>query len=114
MTLGGRTFVTSQANNSHIFPGLGLGVLASGATRVTDEMFFAAAQALADRVSAEDLAAGRIFPPAERMRDVAAAVATAVARIAYAEDFASRAQPKDLAAHIRGSMYRASYSPSST
>ena len=114
VTLEGRTYVTGQANNSHIFPGLGFGVLATGATRVVDEMFFAAAQALADQVSGADLAAGRIFPPAGRMRDVAAAVATAVAKVAYAEDFASRAQPKDVAAHIRGSMYRASYPSSST
>jgi malate dehydrogenase (oxaloacetate-decarboxylating)(NADP+) len=109
VTIEGKTYVTGQANNSHIFPGLGLGVLASGATRVTDEMFFAAAEALANQVSAEDLAAGRIFPPATRMRDVAAAVATAVARVAYAGALASRAQPKDVAAHIRATMYRASY-----
>jgi malate dehydrogenase (oxaloacetate-decarboxylating)(NADP+) len=109
VTLEGKTYVTGQANNSHVFPGLGLGVLATGATRVVDEMFFAAAQALADQVSADNLAAGRIFPPAARMRDVAAAVATAVARVAYAEDFASRKQPADVAAHIRESMYRASY-----
>jgi malate dehydrogenase (oxaloacetate-decarboxylating)(NADP+) len=109
VTIEGKTYVTGQANNSHVFPGLGLGVLASGATRVTDEMFFAAAEALADQVSAEDLAAGRIFPAATRMRDVAAAVATAVARVAYAGALASRAQPKDVAAHIRATMYRASY-----
>jgi malate dehydrogenase (oxaloacetate-decarboxylating)(NADP+) len=109
VALEGRTHVTGQANNSHVFPGLGLGVLASGATRVVDEMFFAAAQALADQVSAADLAAGRIFPPATRMREVAAAVATAVARVAYAGDLASRAQPQDIAAHIRGTMYRAEY-----
>jgi malate dehydrogenase (oxaloacetate-decarboxylating)(NADP+) len=72
-------------------------------------MFFAAAQALADQVSAADLAAGRIFPPATRMREVAAAVATAVARVAYAGDLASRAQPQDITAHIRGTMYRAEY-----
>jgi malate dehydrogenase (oxaloacetate-decarboxylating)(NADP+) len=114
VTLAGRTYVTGQGNNSHIFPGLGLGVLVSGATRVTDEMFFAAEQALADQVSAEDLATGRIFPPAERMRDVAVAVATAVAKVAYAEDVASRTQPTDIAAHIPGSMYRASYPASST
>jgi malate dehydrogenase (oxaloacetate-decarboxylating)(NADP+) len=111
VTIEGRTYVTGQANNAHVFPGLGLGVLVSGATRVTDEMFFAAARALADQVSIQDLAAGRIFPPATRMRDVAAAVATAVARVAYAEELASRAQPQDVASHIRETMYRASYPP---
>ena len=109
VTLDGRTYVTGQANNSFIFPGLGLGVLASGSSRVTDEMYFAAARALADQVTPEDLAVGRIFPPVARMREVAAAVATVVARTAYAEDFATRAQPPDIAAHIRASMYRAEY-----
>jgi malate dehydrogenase (oxaloacetate-decarboxylating)(NADP+) len=109
VTLAGRTHATAQANNSFIFPGLGLGVLASGASRVTDEMFFAAARALADQVTPEDLAAGRIFPPVARMREVAAAVATVVARTAYAEDFATRAQPPDIATHVRAGMYRGEY-----
>jgi len=109
VTLDGRTFVTGQANNSYVFPGVGLGVLASGATRVTDDMFFAAAQALADQVSEEDLAAGRIFPPAVRMPAVAAAVATAVAEIAYREGLATRPRPHDIGAWIRAGMYRASY-----
>jgi len=109
VTLEGQTYVTGQANNSHVFPGLGLGVLASGATRVSAGMFFAAAEALAGQVSAADLAAGRIFPPAARMRDVAAAVATAVAGVAHAEGLASRSRPQDIAAHVRGSMYRGSY-----
>jgi malate dehydrogenase (oxaloacetate-decarboxylating)(NADP+) len=109
VTIDGRTHATGQANNSFIFPGLGLGVLASGAARVTDEMLFAAARALADQVTPEDLAAGRIFPPAARLREVAAAVATVVAGTAYAEDFATRAQPPDVAAHIRAAMYRGEY-----
>jgi len=109
VTLNGRTHFTGQANNSFVFPGVGLGVLASGAARVTDGMFAAAARALADQAGAEDLAAGRIFPPAARMREVAAAVAAAVARTAYAEGLATRARPADLAAHVRAGMYRAEY-----
>ena len=109
VTLEGRTHVTGQANNSFIFPGLGLGVLASGSSRVTDEMYFAAARALADQVTPEDLAVGSVFPPVARMREVAAAVAIVVARTAYAEDFATRAQPPDIAAHIRAGMYRGEY-----
>jgi malate dehydrogenase (oxaloacetate-decarboxylating)(NADP+) len=64
---------------------------------------------LADQVSEEDLAAGRIFPPAARMRTVAAAVATAVAEIAYREGLATRPRPHDIGAWIRAGMYRASY-----
>jgi len=109
VTVEGRSCATGQANNSFIFPGLGLGVLAAGSTRVTDGMLFAAANALADQVSAEDLAVGRVFPRAFRMREVAAAVATAVAQVAYDRGLATRPLPPDLGAAIRASMYRADY-----
>jgi malate dehydrogenase (oxaloacetate-decarboxylating)(NADP+) len=109
VTLEGRTYATGQANNSFIFPGLGLGVLATRSTRVTDDMYFAAAQALAAQITAEDLAAGRVFPPAARMRQVALAVATAVAEVAYEARLATRPRPPELAAHIRQSMYAADY-----
>jgi malate dehydrogenase (oxaloacetate-decarboxylating)(NADP+) len=112
--LEGRTVVTGQANNSFIFPGVGLGVLASGATRVTDDMFLAAAQALADQVSDQDLAAGRVFPAPARMRAVAAAVATAVAQIAYRDGLATRARPPDVGGEIRARMYQASYARSTS
>ncbi|HSD41405.1 MAG TPA: NAD-dependent malic enzyme [Burkholderiales bacterium] len=109
VTLEGRTYATGQANNSFIFPGLGLGVLATRSTRVTDEMYFAAAQALAAQVTSDDLAAGRVFPPAARMRQVALAVATAVAEVAYESRLATRSRPPDLGAFIRQSMYAAAY-----
>ncbi len=112
VTLDGRTFVTGQGNNSHVFPGIGLAVLACRMTRVTDEMYFAAAHSLAEQVSGEDLAAGCIFPPASRMRDVSAAVATAVAEVGYAQGLALAPRPADLAAHIRASRYRAAYADS--
>jgi malate dehydrogenase (oxaloacetate-decarboxylating)(NADP+) len=80
VTLAGRVHVPGQANNSYIFPGVGLGLLFSGAKRVTDEMFLAAARALAGQVSETDLAQGRIYPAPVHMREVAAAVAAAVAQ----------------------------------
>lgn len=109
VTFGGKTLAAGQANNAFIFPGIGLGVLASGATRVTDEMFFAAAQALADQVTAEDFVVGRIFPPSSRLRDVAAAVATAVAEVAYDKGIARQPRPPDIARHVRANMYCANY-----
>jgi malate dehydrogenase (oxaloacetate-decarboxylating)(NADP+) len=84
-------------------------VLATRSTRVTDDMYFAAAQALAAQVTSEDLAAGRVFPPAARMRQVALAVATAVAEVAYESRLATVPRPPDIEAHIRRSMYAGDY-----
>ncbi len=79
VTLGGRSYVSRQGNNSYIFPGVGLGVIVSRATRVTDEMFMAAAQSLAHDVTDTDLAQGSLYPPLADIRAVSAHIAAAVA-----------------------------------
>jgi malate dehydrogenase (oxaloacetate-decarboxylating)(NADP+) len=80
--LEGKHYVPGQANNAYVFPGLALGVIASHASRVTDEMFAAAARTLADTVSKDALASGRLFPPLASIREVSVKIATAVARVA--------------------------------
>ena len=72
-------------------------------------MFFAAAGALAGQVTQADLALGRIFPLQTRMREVAAAVATAVAGIAWEQELATAPKPRDLPAAVRAAMYRPAY-----
>lgn len=106
---GGRVHAPGQGNNSFVFPGVGLGLLICGARRVTDEMFFAAAQALAAQISEADLEQGRIFPVAARMREVAAQVAAAVAAVAYAQDHATKPRPLDLRAEAARVMYEPRY-----
>jgi malate dehydrogenase (oxaloacetate-decarboxylating)(NADP+) len=105
VTVSGRMYAPAQANNSYVFPGVGLGLLVSGARLVTDAMFFAAARALESQTSKEDLAQGRIFPPPSRMRDVALAVSVAVATVAFEQGMATHPQPSDLRAAIRRFMY---------
>ncbi|EGD73978.1 malate dehydrogenase [Salpingoeca rosetta] len=83
-----RTLDCSQANNMYIFPGLGLGVVASRASRVTDRLFYVAAQRLADCVSDSDLAAGKVFPPISEIREVSRKIAVAVAIAAYEDGLA--------------------------
>ena len=106
---GDRTFVPGQGNNAYIFPGVGLGVIASEASRVTDEMFFASARALADQVRPSDLELGRVYPPLASIREVSAAIATAVAEVAYQSGLARRPRPDDLAAAIRAEMFEPDY-----
>jgi malate dehydrogenase (oxaloacetate-decarboxylating) len=68
-----------QCNNSYIFPGLGLGVLAVRASRITDGMFMAASIALADSSPAIADPNGPLLPPLEDIRTVSRRIAIAVA-----------------------------------
>lgn len=75
---GGKIGYSNQCNNYFIFPGLGVGAFLSGANRVNDEMLFAAAHAVSQYVSEEDLEQGIILPRANNIRDCSAKVAAAV------------------------------------
>jgi malate dehydrogenase (oxaloacetate-decarboxylating) len=81
VTLGGVTYVIGQANNALVFPGLGLGVIAARASRVTDAMLRAAAGAVAGMVDPTTPGAP-LLPQVEDLRATSAAVAAAVARAA--------------------------------
>ncbi len=109
VTLGGRTHVIGQANNAYIFPGLGLGVLASGTTRIVDEMFYAAARALADQVSEDDLKTGCLFPPLRDIRAASAAIALRVAEVAYEKGLAESPRPDAPARRIQSMIYEPVY-----
>ncbi|HET7730776.1 MAG TPA: NAD-dependent malic enzyme [Usitatibacter sp.] len=109
VVLNGRTYVPRQGNNSYIFPGVGLGIIASRATRVTDEMFLAAAEALASLVTRSDLEQGSLYPPLAGIRDVSANIAAAVASVAYRRGFAPGPAPTDLLAFVRSQMYDPRY-----
>lgn len=109
VTLNGQTFVPRQGNNSYIFPGVGLGAIASGAQRITDEMFMGAALALAELVTEADLAQGSLYPALPRIREVSAHIAAEVARVAYQKGLSAQKPPNDLMAHIRSHMYEPNY-----
>jgi malate dehydrogenase (oxaloacetate-decarboxylating)(NADP+) len=107
--LNGKTFVPGQGNNAYVFPGLGLGVIAARARRVTDEMFYVAAKTLAHMVSEADIERGTIFPSLSTIREVSAAIATAVAQEAYDSGLATAPKPKDMGSHVRSLMYQPCY-----
>lgn len=109
VVLNGRTYVPRQGNNSYIFPGVGLGVMATRATRVTEDMFLAAAESLASLVTRSDLDQGSLYPPLAGIRDVSAQIAAAVAKVAYAQGLAPGKPPADLLAFVRSRMYDPRY-----
>ena len=88
----GRSVAVDQTNNAYVFPGIGLGILAVKATRVTDGMFVAAAKVLAEISPAARDAHAPLLPPVAQLREVAFAVAKAVARQARA---GGQCQPYD-------------------
>lgn len=75
----GKTYVTRQASNALIFPGIGLGVLASGAREVLPEFFTAAAKAVSACVSTKETQEGCLVPGLSRLKEVSSHVALAVA-----------------------------------
>ena len=109
VTYEGRRYVPRQGNNSYIFPGVGLGVVAVRSTRVTDEMFMAAARTLAASVGEDDLAQGSLYPPLNRVRDVSAHIATSVAEVAFRNGLAEIDRPDDVLEYIRSQMYEPVY-----
>ena len=105
----GRRFVPRQGNNSYIFPGVGLGAIVSRTSRITDEMFMAAARTLAAQVDESDLAQGSLYPALTRVREVSAHIAAAVAAIAFEKQLAGVPEPADVPAFVRAQMYEPQY-----
>jgi malate dehydrogenase (oxaloacetate-decarboxylating)(NADP+) len=109
VTIDGKTFVPRQGNNSYIFPGVGLGAIASETRLVTDEMFMAAAHTLAEMVSEADLKQGSLYPALPQIREVSARIGAAVAEIAYQRGLAAVPAPNDLHALVQAQMYDPRY-----
>ena len=108
---GGKTIEIGQGNNAFVFPGVGLGVLVSEARKVTDAMFAAAAEQLADAVGPDDLASGSLFPRGREMRRVAARIAEAVVRTARDEGVGRPIPDADIKAAVAEAMWEPAYLP---
>jgi malate dehydrogenase (oxaloacetate-decarboxylating) len=106
----GTRYEIGQANNALVFPGIGLGVIASRASRVTDGMLAAAAHAVADLTDTSKRGAP-LLPPVEALIDTSVAVAAAVARAAWQDGVARTFLEGDLARHVRSLMWQPTYRP---
>ena len=108
--IGDRKFVPNQGNNVYIFPAMAMALFATEAKRVTEDMFLTAAQAIAEQVSEENLAAGLIYPPHERIFASSLHVAERVAASIFDQGLARVKRPDDVGALIRDRVYRPVYS----
>ncbi|MFJ4951395.1 NAD-dependent malic enzyme [Streptomyces sp. NPDC088760] len=108
----GTTYEIGQANNALVFPGLGLGAIVARASRVTDRMLRAAADAVARRTGDTEVARADapVLPPIRDLRATSEAVAVAVARAAVDEGVA-RAAPDDIEAAVRAARWEPVYPP---
>ena len=109
VTLDGKTFVPRQGNNSYIFPGVGLGVIASRSRRVTDDMFMAAAHTLAHLVTESDLAQGSLYPALPRIREVSSHIAAAIADTVYKQGLAGKPKPQNVLDDVQSQMFDPHY-----
>jgi malate dehydrogenase (oxaloacetate-decarboxylating) len=106
----GREFKVDQTNNSYIFPGVGLGVIAVQARRLTDTMFMAAAKALAAMSPARNDTGSNLLPPVTSLREVSISVAKATAYQARKEGLTDVAE-SDIEPAIHAKMWSPTYLP---
>ena len=107
----GQKVPIGQTNNSYIFPGVGLGVLASDARRITDAMFMAAARALAELSPAIRNPEASLLPPVSQLRAVSRHVACAVARQAIRDGVAPERSGDEIDRRIDAHVWEPVYKP---
>jgi malate dehydrogenase (oxaloacetate-decarboxylating) len=109
VSYGGRTIPIAQCNNVYIFPAMGLGVVASGARRVTDAMMLAAARALAGNSPALKDSSASLLPPLTDIRRVAAQIAIAVGIEAQKDGLAPKLAEDELRKRVMAAQWTPAY-----
>ncbi|GHC24532.1 NAD-dependent malic enzyme [Aidingimonas halophila] len=94
--LRGETYPIAQCNNAYIFPGIGLGVVATRASRVTDRMLMAASNALAKSAPMVQHGEGALLPALSDIRDISKSIAFDVAKQAQEDGVALRSEDQTL------------------
>jgi malate dehydrogenase (oxaloacetate-decarboxylating) len=89
VNFGGRQICIDQTNNSYVFPGLALGIVASRARRVSDAMIMTAARTLATLSPVEQDRNANLLPPLSKSRELSRVIAIAVAKQAITEGLSS-------------------------
>ncbi|XP_073425347.1 NADP-dependent malic enzyme, mitochondrial isoform X1 [Dendrobates tinctorius] len=106
----GQTFYPGQGNNAYVFPGVALGVIACGVRHISEDIFLTTAEAIAEDVTAENLAEGRLYPPLSTIREVSFKIAVRIVDYAYKNNLASwYPEPQDKEAFVNSLVYSPDY-----
>lgn len=107
--LGEEVFEIPQCNNSYIFPGIGLGVLASKASCISDEMLMAASETLAANSPKANTGEGSLLPPLTEISSLSREIAFAVAKVAQSQGYALEISDEQLLGKIDKSFWKPEY-----
>jgi malate dehydrogenase (oxaloacetate-decarboxylating) len=107
----GKTYNIAQCNNSYIFPGIGLGVLASKASLISEEMLMATSEALADASPLANTGKGDLLPPLTEITSLSKKIALAVSKVAVQQGLALEMSEEVLVDNIEKNFWQAEYRP---
>ncbi len=105
----GLEFRVDQTNNAYVYPGIGLGAIATQARRISDGMFLAAASVIAELSPARRDPAANLLPPLVELRKISFHVAVAVAKQAIAEGLADPRSGSEIETAVRTKMWEPVY-----
>jgi len=105
----GRQYTIAQCNNSYIFPGVGLGVIASQANRVTEKMFMLASETLADSSPLANGKGTELLPTLNKIRELSLSIAIAVGLQAIKEGVAPAISKEELEKNIQANFWIPEY-----
>jgi malate dehydrogenase (oxaloacetate-decarboxylating)(NADP+) len=81
----GKTFQPGQGNNAYVFPGIALGVIATGTHHIPEDMFLIASETIAKHVTDDDIQRGSLYPPLSLIRECSFDIAIGISKYAYAK-----------------------------
>lgn len=105
----GKHFIVTQCNNSYIFPGIGLGIIAVNAQRITDEMLITASETLAAASPLANNGHGELLPPLTALPELSRQIAFAVGKVAQRQHLALEIDDDQLRANIEANFWHPVY-----
>jgi malate dehydrogenase (oxaloacetate-decarboxylating) len=105
----GKAFRIDQTNNAYVYPGIGLGAIATGSRRISDGMFLAAAHTIAEKSPAIHDSGANLLPPLRQIRELTFHVAVAVGKQAQKEGLTRPMSDEAVAAAVRAKMWEPRY-----